>query len=336
MAFTSIDAADVPALGSIAVAYIEPARVGSVWSDCAHGIGQALVEYMPGALTVDDCRFLCERGQNQLWIASQHDRVVGAAISEVVLQPQGYPVAGAAYYNGEEFAFYVDKTCGATPSLNINGLGAANLRKFSGGAWSTLSAGDIVANQPLRVAYNSGATTFDIVAAPPTTVWQALDSQLLSGSAAYIKQSIPTTINHLQILFDLTFATNAVNLQMQFYNSGGTLDAGSSSYSFSFQELFSGTTAVVGTSTGATISMTGPASNSSTIGAAGTIDILNIQGVKSTQSNFRLNYLSQDGATICGVTGFGYRVANGNITGVKIFVNSGNISGKVTLLASSN
>jgi hypothetical protein len=92
MAFATINAADAPALGSIAVAYIEPSRVRSVWADCAHGIGQALVRYMPGALTVDDCRQMCERGQNQLWIASQHDKVVGAAISEVVAQPQGLAV----------------------------------------------------------------------------------------------------------------------------------------------------------------------------------------------------------------------------------------------------
>jgi hypothetical protein len=74
-----------------------------------------------------------------------------------------YDVAEAAYYTGQEFSFVVDKTCGATPSLNINGLGAQNLRKFSGGAYVTLAAGDIVATQPVRVR-NSG-TTFDIIAA---------------------------------------------------------------------------------------------------------------------------------------------------------------------------
>ena len=70
-----------------------------------------------------------------------------------------YDVAESSYYNGEEFAFYVDKTCGAAPTLNINGLGAMNIRKFSGGSFVNLVAGDIVANQPLRVAYNGTATT---------------------------------------------------------------------------------------------------------------------------------------------------------------------------------
>jgi hypothetical protein len=92
MAFTNIDAAAAQLPGSITVDPVAPAEIGSVWADCAHAIGQALVEYMPGALTVDDCRHLCERGQHQLWIASQHDRIVGAAISEVVMQPQGLAV----------------------------------------------------------------------------------------------------------------------------------------------------------------------------------------------------------------------------------------------------
>ena len=74
-----------------------------------------------------------------------------------------YDVAEASYYTGEEFSFIVDKTCGATPTLNINGLGAQNLRKFSGGAYVTLAAGDIVATQPVRV--RSSGTTFDIIAA---------------------------------------------------------------------------------------------------------------------------------------------------------------------------
>jgi hypothetical protein len=92
MAFTNIDAAAAQLPGSITVDPVAPAEIGRVWADCARGIGQALVEYMPGALTIDDCRQLCERGQHQLWIASQHDRIVGAAISEVVMQPQGLAV----------------------------------------------------------------------------------------------------------------------------------------------------------------------------------------------------------------------------------------------------
>jgi microcystin-dependent protein len=84
-----------------------------------------------------------------------------------------YDVAESAYYAGEEFSFVVDKTCGAAPTLNINSLGSQNLRKFSGGAYVTLAAGDLLAAQPIRVR-NSG-TTFDII-----------------GMAADIGISVPT------------------------------------------------------------------------------------------------------------------------------------------------
>jgi hypothetical protein len=72
-----------------------------------------------------------------------------------------YAQAATAYYSGEEFSFVVDKTCGAAPTLNINALGAYAFRKFVGGAFINLAAGDIVATQPVRVRF-SGAT-FDML-----------------------------------------------------------------------------------------------------------------------------------------------------------------------------
>jgi hypothetical protein len=106
-----------------------------------------------------------------------------------------YDVAEASYYAGEEFSFVVDKTCGAAPTLNINGLGADSLRKFVGGSWVTLNAGDIVALQVLRVRYNSGSTTFDIInATSPSaaTTWTPTDTtgQLTLGSISATYQQI--------------------------------------------------------------------------------------------------------------------------------------------------
>jgi microcystin-dependent protein len=74
-----------------------------------------------------------------------------------------YDVAAASYYDGEEHSLVINATCGATPSLNINGLGAQLIRKFSGGAYVNLASGDVVTSQPIRVRTNVSATTFDIV-----------------------------------------------------------------------------------------------------------------------------------------------------------------------------
>jgi hypothetical protein len=90
MAFTNIDAPVALALGSISVEQVEPRLIGTVWGECENGVAQALAAYMPGVTSIEDCRHLCERGQNQLWIAYQHDKIVGCALTEVVEQPQGY------------------------------------------------------------------------------------------------------------------------------------------------------------------------------------------------------------------------------------------------------
>jgi hypothetical protein len=92
MANTNIYPATAPDLGSISAEQVEPASIDSVWSECAHGIGAALVRYMPGLLTVEDCRLLCKQSQNQLWIANDRARIVGCAISELTMHPRGMAV----------------------------------------------------------------------------------------------------------------------------------------------------------------------------------------------------------------------------------------------------
>lgn len=76
-----------------------------------------------------------------------------------------YDVAPQQLWAGELFGFVVNATCGATPTLNVNALGAKSLRRWNGSTWATLGAGDIVANQTLIVYYNSsGSGSYDIVA----------------------------------------------------------------------------------------------------------------------------------------------------------------------------
>lgn len=74
-----------------------------------------------------------------------------------------YDVAAASYYNGELHAFVADRDCVATATLNINGLGAKNVRKFTAAAWANVANGDWLANQIVIVRYNQSADKFDIV-----------------------------------------------------------------------------------------------------------------------------------------------------------------------------
>ncbi|HYC63901.1 MAG TPA: hypothetical protein VEC14_04145, partial [Reyranellaceae bacterium] len=70
-----------------------------------------------------------------------------------------YAVAPASYADGETFLVQFNQTCGASPTLNINSLGAKALHKFSSSAWGAVASGDIAADDILLLTYNSSAGT---------------------------------------------------------------------------------------------------------------------------------------------------------------------------------
>jgi hypothetical protein len=285
------------------------------------------------ASTVNDCARANMGAEKRWWNRSNTTQTTGGTSTAYTLT---YSVAAAQYWSGEEFAFIVNATCGASPTLNINGLGAKNIRKFAGGSWTNCVAGDLQANEAVRVYYNSGATTFDIVAQPPVNPWQTLDSQTLTGAGSYSLQSISTSINALQIILDLQPATNNINLLLQFYNSAGTLDSGGTSYFYMLNITANSGLNTLQTATASALLIGNAVSNSSSLYFSGKIDIQNIQGTKYTQCNGQMQWLDQ-GATLAQTAMlFGSRQANGNITGVKIFASSGNISGRITVFGTSN
>jgi hypothetical protein len=74
-----------------------------------------------------------------------------------------YAVAPSALADGMTFLVAFDKGCGNAPTLNVNSLGAKALYKFSGSDWVALVAGDILANQILRVSYDDASGTFRVL-----------------------------------------------------------------------------------------------------------------------------------------------------------------------------
>lgn len=78
-----------------------------------------------------------------------------------------YTATQAALYDGEETSFILHLTCGATPTLNRDGLGAKTMRKYDVGtaAFVSIAAGDFKINQVLRVRYNLAADRYDVISA---------------------------------------------------------------------------------------------------------------------------------------------------------------------------
>lgn len=245
-------------------------------------------------------------------------------------------VAQAAYYAGERASFIVNATCGAAPTLNIDGLGAFNIRKFSGGSFVTLSAGDIVANQPLEVYYNSGATTFDIITQVPQTVWQTLGVALPSSASTVDFTGIPTTINTLDIRGNLTTSVDGATVALQVYGTGAVLDtsANYSCWSLGLTTLGGGTVAFSVASSITSCPLGGVGNG--LFGINFVLMANNIQASHYTLFNGTSNYLAAGGSTGTAFTlNFQHAVA-ANITGVRILVSSGTISGRVTLFGSTN
>jgi hypothetical protein len=78
--------------------------------------------------------------------------VASAGTSTVITV--AYDVAPASLYTGLECSFKVTTTNGATPTLNVNSLGAKNIQKWTGAAYADIAANDIVAGQHVKVKYD--------------------------------------------------------------------------------------------------------------------------------------------------------------------------------------
>lgn len=111
--------------------------------------------------TVNNCARAMMGAEKRFWDRINPTLTTAGTTSAYTLT---YAVAEAAYYDGELFCFIVNATCAGAPTLNINALGARQLRKFTAGAYANLAASDLVANQPVLVRYNLSATTFDVIA----------------------------------------------------------------------------------------------------------------------------------------------------------------------------
>lgn len=76
-----------------------------------------------------------------------------------------YAVAPTAYSNGETFLVQFNQACGASPTININALGALPIHKYSAaGTWGVLSASDVLTDTVVVLAYNSAAGSMRIIA----------------------------------------------------------------------------------------------------------------------------------------------------------------------------
>jgi hypothetical protein len=272
------------------------------------------------------------RGTKRFWNRANSTRTTDAGGTSTAYTLT-YDVAESAYYNGEEFAFYVDKTCGATPTLNINGLGRAAPPQVLGRC-----LGNPIGRRhrrepasPRRLQQLRPVLRYRRPAAPDGLA--DLGSATPSGATTVDFSGIPTSINSLECKFSLKPSANGVVIGIRMYGTGGSLDSSTNYY------------AVINTGAGGAIanvtySTTFPlcaATIDNTAGGfKGDFGAANIQAAEFTTFNFRSGY--QSGGQARTDSGSGTHGVAANITGVRFYIISGGgtFSGRVTLLGSSN
>lgn len=88
----------------------------------------------------------------------------------------------AAYVNGQSFLVRVNATNTGASTLNVDGLGAKNLRKNVAGTLTALAANDLYIGDYVRFTYNSASDVIVLMGAA-SGVWQPLDATLTALAA---------------------------------------------------------------------------------------------------------------------------------------------------------
>lgn len=238
-----------------------------------------------------------------------------------------YTVAPGALVDGMSHLVQFNAVNGANPTLNVNSLGAKPITFYCGGSWSTgtntMPPFMLGVDQVVRLVYNAAAGTYRCFGLPLVL------KQTVSGAATIDFTNIPTNVNNLQLLGQVTASVNAVQLLMRTYTSAGAVSSGASDYSFT-SISWQGSLSAVSTTTGTSIQISG-AMDSAT---AGTFDIT-AAGIQST-NNPAFNFGSQNtgSAAYTATRGVGSRNAAAIISGVRLLGSSGNLTGTATLVMS--
>jgi hypothetical protein len=140
-----------------------------------------------------------------------------------------YSVAPTALVDGMSHLVLFNAACGASPTLNVNTLGAIPIYRYTGTAWAQITAaGTIPANYIARVSYNSSEGSYRIVGAS-FQIGAALLAAVSNFSAA-INEAKGTDIASVAGITDIGAATgNFVDVTGTNTITGlGTVQAGTS------------------------------------------------------------------------------------------------------------
>ncbi len=131
-----------------------------------------------------------DRGAIKRWYNQTIPKLTGGTSTAFTLT---YGVAPTALADGMTFLAQFNQTCGASPTLNVNGLGATPITYYSAGAWIAVGAGLITTDMVSALTYNNAAGTFRILSWPTFPPMTVLKNSVGGGG-------IP--LNNVGVFFD--------------------------------------------------------------------------------------------------------------------------------------
>src|SRR5260370_33302149 len=131
-----------------------------------------------------------DRGAIKRWYNQTIPKLTGGSSTAFTLT---YAVAPTALADGMTFLAQFNQTCGASPTLNVNGLGATPITYYSAGAEIAVGAGLITTDMVSALTYNNAAGTFRILSWPTFPPMTVLKNSVGGGG-------IP--LNNVGVFFD--------------------------------------------------------------------------------------------------------------------------------------
>jgi hypothetical protein len=165
-----------------------------------------------------------DRGAIKRWYNWTVPTTTGGTTTNYTLT---YGVAPEALVDKMSHVVNFNATCGASPTLNVNSLGATPIHYFNGATWAVVPSGMIKSGMTLEVAYNSSAGTYRIVSSAAPVVAQSAATAgyttIPGATPILIQWGTSNTLSALggsqSITFSVAFSASPYSIQVTGTNS---------------------------------------------------------------------------------------------------------------------
>jgi hypothetical protein len=164
----------------------------NVWNEADNSNNTAAPDGAPEGMApsgVNDT-IRADRGAIKRWYNQTIPKLTGGTSTAFTLT---YGVAPTALADGMTFLTQFNQTCGASPTLNVNGFGALPITYYSAGAWIAVGSGLITTDMVTPLTYNFAAGAFRILSWPTFPPMTVLRNSVSGGG-------IP--LNNVGVFFD--------------------------------------------------------------------------------------------------------------------------------------